>query len=124
MTDSRLQADSRALGRFRAIPGHAFEGGRMPLSTPRTCILERAFENNEELRTAVSLRCQDAVLGMQNPSCVVLSFVCAVIHFVVVLYVILAVVTVVVVVVILTVAIVCCAEMYYRNLVASRMNMS
>lgn len=94
----------------------------MPLSTPRTRILERASENNEELRTAVSLRCRDAVLGMQNPSCVVLPSVCAVIRFVVVLVVVF-VVAVVLAVAVAAVVVVCFTETYDRNLVVSRMHM-
>lgn len=74
----------------------------MLLSTPRTRILERASENNEGLRTTVSLRCWNAVLEMQTPSHVVLPFVYAVIRVVVA-------------------AVVCFTEMYDRNLVASRM---
>lgn len=83
----------------------------MPLSTPRTRILERAFENNENLRTAVSLRCRNAVLGMQSPSRVVLPFVHIVIR------------VVVVVVAAGAVAVVACSvlvDTYDRNLVASR----
>jgi len=109
LTGSRPRADSRALGRFRAIPVHAFDGGRMPLSTPRTRILERTFENNEDLRTAVSLRCRNAVLGMQNPSRLVLPFFHIVIR------------VVIVIVGIVLVVVVCSVETYDRNLVTSRM---
>lgn len=75
----------------------------MPLSTPRTRILERAFENNEDLRTAVSLRCRNVVLGMQSPSRVVLPFVCIVIR---------VVVAVVIVVVVAVAVVVCSVETY------------
>lgn len=76
----------------------------MPLSTPRTCILERVFKNNEEPRTAISLRCRNAVLGIQSPSPVVLYH-----PFV---YIVIRVVVVVIVIAVVVAVVVCSVEIY------------